>query len=231
MKTWFIKYRLQRIGKQHDPDSVFIKRAAEALRAQGYFHQQKGTVWSSLMVAPRKVAAVLVAVIVSFGTAGTAAFAYGSEHVLPDHPLYPMRTAVERLEYALTFPNGKPEVERRHIKRRLHEMKSMPLDRPELLSQQGKIVEKNIKKVVETAMRENKGRVSGQKTKKIDEKTPAWIEAEAMDLSELLDQIKEARQAGFVLLPAEELEKQLELLDEGLEALAEEESSLSSETN
>ncbi|MCR4256761.1 MAG: DUF5667 domain-containing protein, partial [Candidatus Uhrbacteria bacterium] len=72
-----------------------------------------------------RMAAVACSVVLLFGV-GTSSYAYASENVLPDHPLYPLRESVEAAEERLVFhPVAKAAIQQKHLERKLQEVRRM----------------------------------------------------------------------------------------------------------
>ncbi len=66
-----------------------------------------------------------LAIVCSMG-AGTVSYAYASDDVTPDHPLYAVRQAVETVEEAAApSPEERTAVQQKHLKRRVHEIEVM----------------------------------------------------------------------------------------------------------
>ncbi|MBI4139019.1 hypothetical protein HY479_02605 [Candidatus Uhrbacteria bacterium] len=116
MLNWIIERKLKRIGKRADPPPAFVsameKRILVELPARTPFRAWK-------LAAGSLTSASLV-------LAGTGAYAYTSEDVVPEHPLYPVREAIERADAALArSPERRAEVEVKNLMRRLNEQRVM----------------------------------------------------------------------------------------------------------
>ena len=106
-----IRYTLWKLARRARPDAAFVARLASRF-------------------TPRKLAnfalrlgASTTALILSLGF-GTSAYAYTSDDVTPDHPLYAVRTAMENIEVAAAVtPDMKAAVQRKMVTRRLHEIR------------------------------------------------------------------------------------------------------------
>ena len=122
MILWNLKRRLKRIGERAAPDREFVLRLQAHLGEAGYFSVRSPfvlPVWRSAMAS--------VAVICSLGM-GTASYAYASDTVLPDHPLYGVRLSLEAIENHLTFSAQQQEqVRLKHTYRRLSEVRLMAM--------------------------------------------------------------------------------------------------------
>lgn len=111
----FLISRLRRLGNHARPDRAFVFALERALRARGYLPQKRS--WHERW----KLAAAGATIGVSLLSA-TATYAYVSDDVLPDHPLYALRTGLENMETELArTPEQKQLVEFKHLRRRLHE--------------------------------------------------------------------------------------------------------------
>ncbi|HWQ99711.1 MAG TPA: DUF5667 domain-containing protein [Candidatus Methylomirabilis sp.] len=114
---WNLKWKLHRLSRRADPDPAFQAALKKALLAR---------------IAPRPWYAIImkpIAATVSVATmlgAGTAAYAYTSDDVLPDHLLYPVREQVERMEQAVaSSPEKRAAVQLKQLKKRTREMEMM----------------------------------------------------------------------------------------------------------
>jgi hypothetical protein len=79
-----------------------------------------------------RFAAAALSIVLVFGI-GASAYAYSSEEVTPDHPLYGLRQAVEVAEEAIAVtPAWKERVIKKHLERKQREIQRMLDRRPEL---------------------------------------------------------------------------------------------------
>jgi hypothetical protein len=125
---WFTDSKLNKIGDRANPDPRFV-RALESKLKKEMGHPAWWIRWSRLGAMATSV------VFVFSGAMG--AYAYNSPNVLPDHPLYGLRQALERAELQLaTSPEKKTQVQAKHLERRIEELEQL------LLKQQGKDPEK-----------------------------------------------------------------------------------------
>lgn len=106
----FTRYRLWTISRRAVPDAAFVARM------------------NARFAPPRVVnfayrfAAAGSALVLSLGL-GTTAYAYSSDDVTPEHPLYPVRSAVENVEEAVAVtPTLKQAVQKQLVQRRLREV-------------------------------------------------------------------------------------------------------------
>ncbi|GEM_PF-2662952 len=115
MLSWLLRYRLARMSRRARPDRVFVLSLAETLRERGYFPARR------LGMSRWKTATVTLGVVLSF-VVGTSSYAYVADEVVPGHPLYPVRTNLERVELRLARASGQAErVRLRQAKRRIKE--------------------------------------------------------------------------------------------------------------
>lgn len=113
MFDWFLSKRLERLGRRANPDPAFVRALELRLRQE---MKPQPRLWTSWRGA---VGFATTAVLLLVGTGG---FAYSAESVLPEHPLYPLRQALERVEDRLALnPEQRAEVRLKHVDRRLRE--------------------------------------------------------------------------------------------------------------
>jgi hypothetical protein len=87
----------------------------------------------AIFLRPSIVAASLVTVLCT----GTAAYAYVSEDVLPDHPLYPVRESIERIEEVIApTADVRATVEVKHAARRADEVRKLTDHRKQVTLEQ-----------------------------------------------------------------------------------------------
>lgn len=115
---WGIRHELKRLSRLAEPRAAFQR----ALRKEFVVPRP----W---FVAVLKPAFATVSIVTMLG-AGTATYAYTSDDVLPDHPLYPIREQVERVEEAIAFtPTKRAAIQLKRVKRRVHELEIMAVKR------------------------------------------------------------------------------------------------------
>ncbi|MCK9361604.1 DUF5667 domain-containing protein [Patescibacteria group bacterium] len=111
------RYELWKISRRARPDAAFVERLASRFtpeRAVRFAYR------TTLRIAAAACAFVLVL------GGSTASYAYASESVLPDHPLYPLRETVESLEESTALnAEAKTAVQRKFVERRLKEIRIM----------------------------------------------------------------------------------------------------------
>jgi hypothetical protein len=112
-----IHFKLWQLSRRAQPDAAFVARLDAALRERGAFVGKVG------LFAFRMAGAACALVLV---LGGTTTYAYASESVLPDHPLYSLRETVESLEASTALSTeAKASVQRKLLERRLNEIRVM----------------------------------------------------------------------------------------------------------
>ncbi len=112
-----IERKLRKIGRQGNPDRAFV-RTLEAQLRQKVGHPIWWIRWS-------KFAAVGATALI-LATSATGVYAYTSDNVLPNHPLYSVRLDIEKVEEALAVtPRARAAVIRQIKKRRTKEHRIM----------------------------------------------------------------------------------------------------------
>lgn len=115
--TYFLERKLKKLGHHADPDPQFLRVLEKRLRAQ--------TGHPMWWVRGWKVAVGGLTAI-SLATSATSVYAYNSDDVLPDHPLYGLRTTIENVETSLaTTPDAKARIQINHLVRRVKEQQMM----------------------------------------------------------------------------------------------------------
>jgi len=114
------RYRLWTISRRAAPDAKFLNMMDARFlskRAMSY---------------AMRLSASLAALVLSLGL-GTSAYAYSSDDITPDHPLYPIRTAVETVEETVAVtPALKQAVQTKMVQRRLREVQVLEAKHPQL---------------------------------------------------------------------------------------------------
>ena len=163
MKNWLLERKLKKLGHKADPDPKFLHALEKQLK------QQSGhrTWWiQGWKVALGSITAV------SLISSATGVYAYNSDNVTPDHPLYSVRTALESVEMSLaTTPEQKAHVTINHLARRVKEQ--------EVLQSKHKTVPKEVIQKIETDLE-----------KQIDE-NGAFATSTRQEMDEQLGTIKE----------------------------------------
>lgn len=116
MMTWLLKHNLRSVGKSASLDPQFRRALRESLADRGYVSTsliRRVPVW--------KTGFALSGMVLSMGT-GTGVYAYTSDNVLPDQPLYSVRQQIESVETRLArTPDSLEAVRLKHLGRRVHE--------------------------------------------------------------------------------------------------------------
>lgn len=112
-----LRYRLWKLSRAHQPSADFVHRLNAKL---GLHHQP------SWFTTPAFRASFASLVMVASMGVGTVSYAYASDEVTPDHPLYPVREAAEAVEEAVApTPSIKQAVIQKHLERRVQEIEVM----------------------------------------------------------------------------------------------------------
>ena len=115
--TWHLKRKLREIGREGDPDRAFV-RALELRLRQEIGHPVWWVKWSKFAAAGG-TALVLI-------TSATGVYAYTSDDVLPDTPLYPVRLGIEQVEQTVAVtPAAQAAVVQKIQARRIKERQIM----------------------------------------------------------------------------------------------------------
>jgi len=115
--NWFLKRKLKQLGRQGDPSPVFVRSLENKLRQQTG-HPFWWVRWSRTIMATMSTLAIT--------TSATGAYAYSSEDVLPDHPLYALRETIESINERVTLtPQGRAAVHQRNLQRHVHDLHKM----------------------------------------------------------------------------------------------------------
>ncbi|MBM3205064.1 hypothetical protein FJZ48_03750 [Candidatus Uhrbacteria bacterium] len=116
MNLWNIKRRFASMSRHARPDREFVNALRRELQIKGYLsvpYFQRFHVWWKRALATSS--------LVIFGLIGTGTYAYASPSVLPDHPLYPVRTTLEQAELNVARgAKAKARVQSKLIARHLH---------------------------------------------------------------------------------------------------------------
>lgn len=110
MFDWILSRKLNRIARRADPSHAFIVALEKRFRGGRPTHT---TMWKVAMTSMTSAGVLFL---------GTGTYAYASENVVPDHPLYGVRQTIEQAESALAFtPTLKARVGVHLMSRRLRE--------------------------------------------------------------------------------------------------------------
>jgi len=92
MITWILQWKLSRMARRAKPDRAFVLTFAQTLRERGYLSSRP-----PLMGPAWKMATATLGIVASLAV-GTSSYAYMSDEVVPGHPLYAVRTEIEKVE-------------------------------------------------------------------------------------------------------------------------------------
>lgn len=117
MILWNMKRRLSSISRQAKPDREFVISLQKMLGEKGYLRPAR----SQVLLFSWRRAAVFFSLAGSL-LVGTGTYAYVSPDVLPDHPLYGLRTTIEQAELTVARnPEAKAKVQLKQLRRHLQE--------------------------------------------------------------------------------------------------------------
>jgi len=109
--NWFFGRELDRLGRQADPDRRFVRSLEKRLK-QEVGHPVWWVQWSKI------ASGVSLSLVLASGATGV--YAYTSDDVTPNHPLYALRTTIEDVEQqTATTPQAKVVVTQKVAQRRL----------------------------------------------------------------------------------------------------------------
>lgn len=151
--NWRVKWQLNRISRKAEPDPAFVRQLEKRLK-QEVGHPIWWVHWGKVGAAIMSASAVLMT--------GTGAYAYSSEEVVPDHPLYPVRQSIEQVEQTLAVTDeAKSRVELKQLARRVKEAQKLgELQRPlkaERLAQISEKITAAVKRVEERTDKRQEG--------------------------------------------------------------------------
>ena len=132
---------LARLSRRADPSRDFIASLHKRLEDTGYLAPavRRAPVW-------KLCGAGLLALLLVF--IGTGSYAYASDDVLPDHPLYPLRQTIEQAELNLSpmvTHAPKEKIQAKILARRLKEIKIIREKKHALPTDQKKNVLKDVR--------------------------------------------------------------------------------------
>lgn len=96
-----LRYRLWRLSRMANPSGAFEKRLSAELREK----TGHSLWWMPIGRIAAGVASLTLAV-----SGGTAVYAYTSDTVTPEHPLYMVRQTLERAEVSASFTAARREL-------------------------------------------------------------------------------------------------------------------------
>lgn len=122
------RYRFWKMNRAARPSGDFVKRLDSVILAKAGIQPKKN--W--LTTQAFRMSFGTLAIVCSMG-AGTVSYAYASDDVTPDNPLYPVRQAVETVQEATApTPAIKQAVIQQHLERRVQEIEVMKKRLPEV---------------------------------------------------------------------------------------------------
>lgn len=111
------KWNLWRIGRRATPDKATVVAMRLELQKAGYLPHR-----SSWALLHARTAAVISTVLAMSIVGATGTYAYVSDTVLPDQPLYSVRQGIENVQIALAVTaEQKARLHQQQILRRMHE--------------------------------------------------------------------------------------------------------------
>lgn len=109
-----LRFLLAKLSRRAEPDADFVRALNKRLLGTSFWWQP----WTMQLI-PRLAALILV--LVPVGGVGTSVYAYKSDQVLPQHPLYGVRLAIESWEQALAPKSWQFEIKQQQLARRAEE--------------------------------------------------------------------------------------------------------------
>ena len=115
--NWLIERKLRKIGEKTSPDKAYVSALQKTLQTQ-VGHPMWWVEWKKI--------AIVSLTSFSLIAGGTGVYAYSSDDVTPDHPLYALRQEIESVETSVAVtPEERTHVEQKHQQRRDHEQQVM----------------------------------------------------------------------------------------------------------
>ena len=122
-----LAYKLKRLGRRGKPSKDFVDHLG-----MQFVGQKAENIHRPFSVFAFRLTASLVIIVLLFG-ASTSTYAYASDEVTPDHPLYGVRQTIETVEEVVSItPARKQVVRKKHLERKQKEIEHMLERRPEL---------------------------------------------------------------------------------------------------
>lgn len=139
--NWILEHKLKKLASAADPTPEFSRALERRIRSEiGH------PLW---WIKGWKVAVSSVTVVSLLGS-GTGVYAYSSNDVTPDHPLYGLRTAIEKVETRVAqTPVDKARVRLKHLARRVDEQKVMQAHNKPVPKQLIQEIEKKLDKQID----------------------------------------------------------------------------------
>ncbi len=115
--SFILRWKLKKLGEKANPSRDFVMSLEQRLKQENG-HPAWWIQWS-------RVAAIGASTFVLLAS-GTGAYAYTSDEVLPNHPLYGLREGIEQVETKLAVsPERKTKIRIKHLQRRLEEARKL----------------------------------------------------------------------------------------------------------
>jgi len=208
MILWSIKNRLSSISRRAAPDRGFVLSLRNKLQEAGYVETPRFTLWKMSW----KRAAVSFSILLSVGFGATATYAYESPDVLPDHPLYGLRVAMENVELkAASTPEAKENVRLKQLSRHLRDTKNLALAEKPLVVEQTKTVLNELSTEIanETAISADAG--SDQSDQ--EDYLRATVATDKQDLADIADEQKDEQTAAVESTSTDEADKAMNKIE------------------
>lgn len=202
-----LRYLLYRMSRLASPDRQFVRSWNQALIKAGYLPSPR---FSFLSIG--KTATACLGVMLSL-VGGTVVYAYNSDQVLPDHPLYPVRSTIESVH--LKMVRSSEEVERvrlQHVRRRMREARLLTVHEQPFPSSYTKVLLEELRSVASvssTAGAQDQPHALMREILKIERE----------ELAEILEQQKEVQGLGYRKELNQLLREQVEEMDQHLDSL------------
>jgi hypothetical protein len=146
-----LEYKLKRLGRRGQPSKSFVDALQQKLIEKGAAPAR-----ITYQMPMMRYAAAALSIVILFG-AGTSAYAYSSDEVTPDHPLYGVRQAVESVEETVAItPAWKERIRQKHLARKQKEIERMLERMPNLKDRpEGKVLQR-VESILKTGIEEKR---------------------------------------------------------------------------
>lgn len=146
-----LEYKLKRLGRRGQPSKAFVDALQQKLIEKGAAPTR-----TAFQVPMLRFAAAALSVVILFSV-GTSAYAYSSDEVTPDHPLYGIRQTVETVEEAIAVtPAWKERVRQKHLERKQKEIERMLERMPNLKNRpEGKVLQR-VESILKTGIEQKR---------------------------------------------------------------------------
>lgn len=138
---WNLERNLKNLSTKVDPDPRFVSGLERRLKLElGHpLWWLKARVWIVTLVS-----------LVTIAGSVTGVYAYSSDDVTPDHPLYGLRQTIESVETATALtPAGKVKVEVNHLARRVKEQRLVKAKHKTVSPEVTHSIQKKLKRAAE----------------------------------------------------------------------------------